>query len=106
MHQQRRLARDYETTETSAEALDLYRDDPNSTPPFGLIPHHSSLFRQTLTIRRYEKWCQATLHLMAQPKEEIIGGTGRPYERSGADGGQAVVRLLVVLDDEEGGGIN
>jgi hypothetical protein len=42
---------------------------------------------------------------MAQPKEEIIGGTGRPFERSGADGGQAVVRLLVVLDDQ-GGGIN
>jgi hypothetical protein len=42
---------------------------------------------------------------MAQPKEEIIGGTGRPYERGAADGDQAVVRRLVVLDDE-GGGIN
>ena len=42
---------------------------------------------------------------MAQPKEEIIGGTGRPFERSGADGVQVVVRRLVELDDE-GGGIN
>jgi hypothetical protein len=42
---------------------------------------------------------------MAQPKEESFGGTGRPYERGAADGGQAVERLLVVLDDE-GGGIN
>jgi len=42
---------------------------------------------------------------MAQPKEEILGGTGRAYERSAADGVQAIVRLLVVLDDP-GGGIN
>jgi hypothetical protein len=37
---------------------------------------------------------------MVQPKEEIFGGTGRPFERSGADGVQAVVRRLVTLDDK------
>ena len=26
---------------------------------------------------------------MAQPREEILGGTGRPYERGAADGVQA-----------------
>jgi hypothetical protein len=55
--------------------------------------------------RRYEKWCQETLHPTAQPKEKPFGGTGRPFERGAADGAQAVVRRLVVLDDE-GGGIN
>jgi alpha-D-ribose 1-methylphosphonate 5-triphosphate synthase subunit PhnG len=35
----------------------------------------------------------------------MFGGTGRPFERGAADGAQAVVRLLVVLDDK-GGGIN
>jgi alpha-D-ribose 1-methylphosphonate 5-triphosphate synthase subunit PhnG len=54
---------------------------------------------------RYEKWCQATLHLMCNQKGKVIGGTGRPYERGEADGVQAVERLLAVLDDE-GGGIN
>ena len=58
-----------------------------------------------LTSRRYEKWCQETLHPTAQPKEEAIGGTRRPLERGEADGAQAVVRRLAVLDDE-GGGIN
>jgi hypothetical protein len=41
----------------------------------------------------------------AQPKGKSFGGTGRPFERCEADGAQAVVRRLVVLDDE-GGGIN
>jgi hypothetical protein len=36
----------------------------------------------------------------AQPKEEIFGGTGRPFERREAYGVQVVVRLLAVLDDE------
>jgi hypothetical protein len=36
---------------------------------------------------------------VAQPKEESFGGTGRPFERGAADGVQAVVRRLVVLDD-------
>jgi putative transposase len=38
---QRRLVRDYETTESQCRSLDLYRDDTNSTPPIGLIPHPS-----------------------------------------------------------------
>jgi hypothetical protein len=42
---------------------------------------------------------------MAQPKEKPFGSTGRPFERGAADGAQAVVRRLVVLDDK-GGGIN
>jgi hypothetical protein len=42
---------------------------------------------------------------MCSQKGKVIGGTGRPYESGEADGGQAVERLLAVLDDE-GGGIN
>ena len=42
---------------------------------------------------------------MCRQKGKAIGGTGRPYECGEADGGQAVERLLAVLDDE-GGGIN
>lgn len=44
----------------------------------------AKVVRHQLTSRRYEKCCQDTLHLTAQPKEKPFGGTGRPFERSAA----------------------